>query len=227
MPIVISSDPDELAHEAAGFTAGEFLWAVRQRGAFYLALAGGETPRGCYTRLASEPYKTGLPWDKAFVFWSDERRVPLTDAQSNFRMAKEALLDHVAVPKDHVFPLQGTELPAALQKSDEGLPRFDLIHLGMGEDGHTASLFPGDPALDDRAEALLAVHNASKPPPERFTFSLPLINAARAVLFLVAGEKKKDALKRVLARDQSLPAARVSPEKGTLRFCVDKAAFGM
>jgi 6-phosphogluconolactonase len=225
-PVVVRG-PAELAEAAAAWTADRLRAAVAQRGACYWALAGGETPRGCYARLAQPPYSLGLPWASVFVFWSDERQVPLDDPTSNYAMAKAALLDHVPIPPDRVFPLVGDPTPALrrIPPDEHGWPRFDIIHLGLGEDGHTASLFPGSPALQEAKALVARVPNAPKPPPERLTLTLPVINAARAVLVMVQGASKKDALARVLRRDPALPASHVAPADGELEFLVDRAAF--
>jgi 6-phosphogluconolactonase len=226
-PVVVEG-PAELAEAAAAWTADHISTAVAQRRACYLALAGGETPRGCYERLAKPPYRDALPWQSVFVYWSDERQVPLDDPTSNYAMAKAALLDHVPIPPEQVFPLVGDPTPALrrLPANDNGWPRFDIIHLGLGEDGHTASLFPGNPALREAKARVAQVHNAPKPPPERLTLTLPVLNAARAVLFMVQGASKKDALARVLRRDPALPASHVAPADGELEFLVDRAANG-
>ena len=225
-PVVVEGSA-ELAEAAAAWTADRIRAAVAERRACYWALAGGETPRGCYQRLAQPPYRDTLPWRSVVVCWSDERQVPLDDPTSNYAMAKAALLDHVPIPAEHVFPLVGDPTPALrrIPADVSGRPRFDVLHLGLGEDGHTASLFPGSAALQE-AQALVAqVHNAPKPPPERLTLTLPVINAARAVLFMVQGAAKKDALARVLRRDPALPASHVQPVDGELQFLVDRAAF--
>jgi 6-phosphogluconolactonase len=226
-PIVVPGAA-ELAEAAARWTAERITAAVAARRACYLALAGGETPRGCYQRLASPPYSESLPWQSVFVYWSDERQVPLDDPASNYAMAKAALLDHVPIPPEHVFPLVEDPTPALrrIPPDASGRPRFDLIHLGMGEDGHTASLFPGHPALRERQALVAYVHDAGKPPPERLTLTLPVINAARAVLFMVQGASKHEALARVLRRDPALPASLVEPVDGELQFIVDRAAAG-
>jgi 6-phosphogluconolactonase len=218
----------ELAEAAASWTAERITGAVAARKACYLALAGGETPRGCYERLARPPYRDALPWPSVFVYWSDERQVRLDDPASNYAMAKAALLDHVPIPPDHVFPLVGDPTPALRRVPADatGRSRFDLIHLGLGEDGHTASLFPGDAALWEVDALVAVVHNAPKPPPDRLTLTLPLINAARAVLFMVQGAPKREALGRVLRRDPALPASHVQPAEGELQFIVDRAAIG-
>ena len=226
-PVVVRG-PAELAEAAAAWTANRLRAAVAERRACYWALAGGETPRGCYARLAQPPYRHGLPWASVFVFWSDERQVPLDDPSSNYAMAKAALLDHVPIPPDQVLPLVGDPTPALrrIPPNEHRWPRFDIIHLGLGEDGHTASLFPGNPALAEAKALVARVANAPKPPPERLTLPFPVINAARAVLVMVQGASKKDALARVLRRDPALPASHVAPADGELAFLVDRAAMG-
>ena len=226
-PLVVPA-PAELAEAAAAWTADRLRAAVAERRACYWALAGGETPRGCYARLAQAPYREALPWRSVFVYWSDERQVPLDDPTSNYAMAKATLLDHVPIPPEHVIPLVGDPTPALrrIPANDRGQPRFDIIHLGLGEDGHTASLFPGSPALHEAQAFVAQVRNAPKPPPERLTLTLPVLNAARAVLIMVQGASKKDALARVLRRDPALPASHVAPADGELEFLVDRAAMG-
>ena len=226
-PLVVE-DPAALAESAARWTGERVQRAVAERGACYLALAGGETPRGCYQRLAQPPYREALPWARVFVCWSDERQVPLDDPASNFAMAKAALLDHVPIPAEQIVPLVGDPAPALrrVPADAQGRPRFDVIHLGLGEDGHTASLFPGSDALNERQAPVRAIHDAPKPPPDRLTLTLPVLNAARAVLFMVQGAGKRDALARVLRRDPALPASHVQPVDGELQFIVDRAALG-
>ena len=225
---VVVPGPAELAEAAASWTAERITSAVAARRECYLALAGGETPRGCYQRLAQPPYRDSLPWGSVFVYWSDERQVSLDDPASNYAMAKAALLDHVPIPSEQVFPLVG-DPTAALRRvpaDAAGRPRFDVIHLGLGEDGHTASLFPGSPALQEAHAPVAVVHDAPKPPPDRLTLTLPVINAARAVLFMVQGASKREALAGVRRHDPALPASHVLPVDGELRFIVDRAATG-
>jgi len=225
---VVVPGPAELAEAAASWTGERITGAVASRGACYLALAGGETPRGCYEQLALPPYRDTVPWESVFVYWSDERQVPLDDPGSNYAMAKAALLDHVPIPPEQVFPLVGDPTPTLRRVPPDaaGRPRFDVIHLGLGEDGHTASLFPGHPALRETHALIAAVHDAPKPPPERLTLTLPVINAARALLFMVQGASKREALARVRRRDPALPASHVQPVDGELRYIVDRAAAG-
>jgi 6-phosphogluconolactonase len=225
---VVVPGPAELAEASASWTAERISGAVAARGACYLALAGGETPRGCYERLARAPYGESLPWASVFFYWSDERQVPLDDPASNYAMAKAALLNHVPIPPEQVFPLVGDPTPALRRVPADaaGRPRFDVIHLGLGDDGHTASLFPGSPALQEAQALVAVVHDAPKPPPERLTLTLPVINAARAVLFMVQGASKREALARARRRDPAVPASHVLPVDGELRFIVDRAAMG-
>src|SRR2546422_886723 len=185
-------------------------------------------PSRSVSAIKSSPDDRKLPWSRVFIYWSDERRVPLDDPASNYAMARAALLDHVPVPADQVFPLTEENLPALdrVPKDRAGLPRFDIIHLGIGEDGHTASLFPGSEALNELHAIVRAVDDAPKPPPRRLTLTLPVLNAARTVLVMVAGASKREALARVLRRDPALPASHVQPVDGELEFIVDQAAFG-
>src|SRR5579864_4072681 len=183
----VLEDARALAEAAAGQVAEAIAAAVRERGACYLALAGGETPRGCYQALARPPLSQSVPWARCFVYWSDERLVALDDPLSNYRMAREALLDRVPILKEQVFPAPvDAPSPAAaaeryareldrVPKGRGGWPRFDLVLLGLGEDGHTASLFPGDAVLEETKATVRAVRG-SKPPPDRLTFTLPVLN---------------------------------------------------
>ena len=226
MTPVVVADAAALAEAGAAWTAGRITSAVAERGACYLALAGGGTPRGCYQRLAQRPYRGGLPWEHVFVYWSDERQVALNDPESNYGMAKAALLDQVPIPTAQVFPLVGDPLPSLrrIPTDGAGRPRFDLVHLGLGEDGHTASLFPGDPALEETAAWVRAVR-AVKPPPDRLTLTLPVLNAGRAVLILVQGAGKRRALAGMVAKDPHYPASRINPVEGDLSVIVDRAAY--
>ncbi len=209
--------------------------AVAVRDRFVLALSGGSTPRETYRLLADE-FNNDIDWMRTHIFWSDERCVPHTDPESNLRMARETLLNHVPIAFDHIYPVP-TEFPpvqaADLYQSQidrffemrGGRPRFDLILLGMGSDGHTASLFPGSPALDERQARAVAV-TVDAPIANRVTLTLPVLNSAGHVAFLVTGEDKAAALARVMAggEDTPLPAARVQPTDGRLTWIVDEAA---
>jgi len=206
---------------------------------FSVALSGGSTPRAMFAWLAQPDQRDQVDWARVEVFWSDERAVPPGDPQSNYGMAKAALLDHVPVPADRIHRMPAGQTPlvavadayAAEIRHSLGVgrartPRLDLVMLGMGPDGHTASLFPETAALEDR-HRLVAANHVPKLGAERLTFTPKLINAAAHVLFLVAGEDKAAALHEVLEgerRPSLYPAQLVAPENGTLHWYVDGAA---
>src|SRR5262245_61580878 len=190
--LVVLSDPGALADEAARRFVALARAAVEGGGRFTVALSGGSTPRALHERLARPPLRDEVDWEQVQVYWGDERYVPPDDPESNFRMARETLLAHVPIPAANIYPVPtvgGTPEAAASAYAETltasfgaDLPRFDLILLGMGPDGHTASLFPGHPEVVAPGEELVvAVHGAPKPPPERISFALKLINAAAQV----------------------------------------------
>jgi 6-phosphogluconolactonase len=208
-------------------SAGEVL---SKRDRFTVALAGGSTPKTLYAWLASE-YRDTLAWDRVHFFWTDERFVSPDDPESNYRMAREVLLDPLGLPHQNIhFPDTGASEPSDAAERYQvalcaffgsELPRFDWIFLGMGEDGHTASLFPGSDALQETERLVLAVHDSPKPPPVRITMTFPLLNAAREIHFLIAGRRKQDAFSKILRQENvHLPAQRVRPIDGTVDWWV-------
>ncbi len=230
MKVGICADAAGLARAVAErfvALAGE---AVAARGRFVVALAGGRTPRAAYALLATDPFASRVDWARVHVFWGDERCVPPDHPESNYRMARETLLDQVPIPPARVHPIQGDLPPArAAVAYEEELGavlgpegRFDLVLLGMGSDGHTASLFPGTPALEERDRAVVAVY-VERLRAWRVTLTLPTINAARHILFVVSGAEKARALARVRA-GEPLPAGRVRPAGGGPTWLVDRAA---
>ncbi|HEX5689297.1 MAG TPA: 6-phosphogluconolactonase [Roseiflexaceae bacterium] len=235
--IVVRADQAALAEEAARAFVTLANTAIAEHGRFRVALSGGSTPRALHQRLAGQ-YHRAIEWERVEIFWGDERFVPPDDPESSFLMARETLLAHVPIPAAHIFPyatVGGTPEAAAHAYAEtlkarfgDELPRFDLILLGIGPDGHTASLFPGHPEVVAPSDALVvAVHDAPKPPPDRLTFTLRLINAAANVIVLVGGADKAATLRDVLrgAHDIArLPAQGVRPERGTLTWLVDAAA---
>lgn len=212
---------EEIAHALSEAAAG---------GRATIALAGGSTPRIMYRHLAEHHRK--LPWEHVHVFWSDERYVPHNAPESNYRMARETLLDYVPVVADNVHPMP-TVAPSPedaartyeelLLREFGRLPCFDIIVLGVGADGHTASLFPGSPALDE-GERWVVPAQAPSRPQQRLTLTVPVINASRAVHFLVSGASKYEALHCAL-QGGDCPAALVQPTAGTLTWWVDEAAM--
>jgi len=230
--------PQELFEAAAEEVVRAANQALAERGRFTLALSGGSTPQSLYTLLATNA-RSSLPWDRTFFFWSDERHVPPMDPDSNYRMAHEAMLAKVPVPAGNVFrvPAEMTNAAAAAEAYEqtmrkvfalepEQFPRFDLILLGMGPDGHTASLFPETAALREKSRLVVA-NWVEKLKASRITFTLPVLNAASGVAFLVSGTDKAPALKAVLESDASgeqYPAKLVRPSDGKLIWFVDRAA---
>lgn len=201
---------------------------------FTLALSGGSTPKHLYQRLAAADFAARLDWPRVHLFWGDERCVPPDDPASNYRLARETLLDHLSIPSVNIHRIPGEQEPAqAAARYDRrlrdffgGLPRFDLILLGLGDDGHIASLFPHTPALQERHR--YAVHSTAPVPPiHRVTLTLPVINAAARVLFLVSGAGKAAILRRVLegeATADDLPAQLIRPARGEVIWLVDESA---
>jgi 6-phosphogluconolactonase len=234
---VVLPDPAALAEEAARRFVALASAAIETRGRFRVALSGGSTPRALHERLAQQ-HRGAVDWERVEVFWGDERFVPPDDPESCYRMARETLLDHMPVPAANIYPMPtiGSTPEAAARAYAETLaaifgaetPHFDLIFLGMGPDGHTASLFPGQPEVIAPGGALVvAVHGAPKPPPTRLTCTYKVLNAAANVLFLVAGADKAATLHAVLRGPQDvarLPAQGVRPAAGSLVWLVDAAA---
>ena len=238
--VQVVHDAAELAQAAAERFAATVQEAVAQRGRAFVALSGGSTPKQMGTLLAREPYRSGIPWDKVHVFWGDERCVPLGSPESNAGEAMRGYLDHVGIPRTNVHPwltdpeasgAAATEYEANLRSAfgqETGVPRFDLVLLGMGDDGHTASLFPHTDAL--QAEAPLAVANfVPKLDADRLTLTRPVLNAGRDIVFLVGGPGKANMLEMVLEGEvdtTARPAQSIAPSEpdGTLTWLVDTAA---
>jgi 6-phosphogluconolactonase len=228
--LVVVPDADSLARLAAGRFTDLASTAIAERGRFVVALSGGSTPRPVYTLLAEGLFVSRLDWKRVHVFWGDERCVPPDHPDSNYRMAYRALLEHVAIAPENVHRIPG-ELPpeeaAAVYRmelaevlGEDG--RFDLILLGMGTDGHTASLFPGTRAVGERERDVVAAW-VERLSAWRVTLTLPMINAARHVMFLVSGAAKAPVLARIHA-GEALPAGFVRPQDGQLTWLVDRDA---
>ncbi len=242
--IEILADKESLTRAAAAEVTARAASAVAARDVFTLVLSGGSTPRDLFALLADpdESFRARLPWEKIHFFWGDERHVPPDHPDSNYRMAKESLLDPMRIAAANVHRIQGENPDAAAAAADyerelrtffhleagtpEGPPRFDLVLLGLGPEGHTASLFPGSPALAERERWVVAPW-VEKFSTFRITLTPPVLNRAAAVLFLAAGEEKADALHAVLESvgDADLyPARIVRPEEGDLLWLLDRAA---
>ena len=230
--------PQELFAAAAEEVVRAANDAVAERGRFTIALSGGSTPKNLFNLLATNA-RTVLPWDRMFFFFGDERHVPPTDPESNYHMADESLLSKVPVPPGNVFriPAENPDAAAAAAAYEKTLqkffalqpgqfPVFDLILLGMGPDGHTASLFPGTAGLQEKSRLVIA-NWVEKFKTSRITLTLPVLNAARCVTFLVSGTGKAPALHAVLDSDapgEQYPSKLVRPTDGKLIWLVDRAA---
>jgi len=243
-PVEVVPDADALAEAAARRFAAAAESAIRARGRFVVALSGGNTPRGAYQRLAQGRSGLTVAWPQVQVCWGDERCVPPDHAESDYRMARETLLDHVGIPPANVHRIRGEDDPAAAARAYEavlralcetpaGPPRavpgasFDLVLLGLGPEGHTASLFPASGALTEGSRWVMAEYGGTDPRVWRITLTPPVINAAGEVLFLVSGRAKAAILRRVLEGPRlprELPAQAIAPSRGRLRWLVDQAA---
>ena len=226
--------PDLLAHAAAERVATTWRRAVRDHGHFSIALTGGHTPRRLYGCLAAEPFRSRIDWSTWRVYFGDERAVPPADQQSNYRTAKETLLDRVPIHRKSVFRMEAERpsldaaaeaysalLAGTLRRANNGAPRFDCVLLGLGENGHCASLFPGTPALDV-TDRWATRGRADYAPFDRITVTFALINAAASVMFLVSGSAKSKALRDVA--EGTVPASRVRPVEGSLLWFLDSDA---
>jgi 6-phosphogluconolactonase len=228
--LVIGRDLDELSRRAAEEFVRLAGQSVGHSGRFTVALSGGSTPKSLYHLLAGPAYSERVPWHKVHFFWGDERCVPPAHRESNYGMAKAALLSKVPIPEENVHRMAGEkEPPVAAAEYEQTLseffalaagtwPRFDLMLLGVGEDGHTASLFPDSDALENRERLVVATY-VEKLKTYRLTLTLPVINHAANIWFLVAGASKAAIVSRILKADPPscrLPAARVAPVDGRL-----------
>jgi 6-phosphogluconolactonase len=230
----VAEDLEGLSRAAADYIA-QRLAASAARGRCTVALAGGSTPRRTYELLARPPHRDAVPWAALRVFWGDERCVPPDHPDSNYRLAHETLLTHVPIPREQVHRVPTEQGPApivaalyertlrtAFALEVDEVPVFDLILLGMGADGHTASLFPDTPALEE-TQRLVVPNQIAYLPHERVTLTFPVLNAARAVAFLVAGADKAPKVPAALRGDPAVPAGRVRPREELVWF-LDRAA---
>ena len=239
MSIAIYPDTETLSQEAAQYIVRVAQEAIASHRRFTIALSGGSTPKKLYALLAEEPYRSQIDWSLVDIFWSDERCVPPSDSESNYLMAQQVLLSKIPIPANqvHRMPADQSDRDAAsyaytleMQQTigSESVPSFDLIQLGMGPEGHTASLFPGQASLHEQQRLVMPV-TVPKPPPPRLTFTPRLLNAASHVLFLVTGAEKQDAVKAVLEGEfqpDEYPAQIVQPTKGEVTWMLDTSAAG-
>ena len=232
--LTVLPDAEALAERSAAWILERVLMVA---GPVSICLSGGSTPQRLYQTLARAPYRDRMPWQRIHWFWGDERFVPSNDARSNYRMVREALLDRIAAPVGsvHTIPTDGVTLDAAVvayerelkqfyaaEELSPGRPLFDVTLLGLGEDGHTASLIPGTPVLEERSRWVAAV--AGVAPEARITLTYPALESSREVAFLVSGAAKREILARIREGSADVPAARIRPV-GRLHWFVDRAAL--
>ncbi len=235
--IDVSADPTALAQRVAQWIV-DLACATPAR--FAIALSGGSTPKRLYGLLAATPLRDQMPWDRVHFFFGDDRFVPWDSPDSNYGMAHDAMLAHVPAPPQNVhgIPFSGSAAEAARAYEetleayyggdalDPARPLFDIVLLGMGPDGHTASLFPGKPALEERRRWAVEVPEPGLAPfVPRVTLTYPVLNSAKSVAFVAAGADKAAMMRRVLAGERTLPSAHIAPV-GELIWFVDRAAYG-
>jgi 6-phosphogluconolactonase len=229
----VFTTPEALAEAAAAHFDNVCHCRISETGRCAVVLAGGSSPKAMHAVLASR-YQEELEWSKVFVFIGDERFVPPDHPESNYLMLTDTLLSHVPIPEENIFPYltEGAtpEEAAALYAREletffKGPPTFDLVFLGIGEDGHTASLFPGFPQVAAPSGAWVEpVFGAPKPPPTRLTLSLGALRRARETVVLASGASKAEAVRRILKAGEPLPAGLIAPHEGALSWLLDKSA---
>ncbi|MFZ0798003.1 MAG: 6-phosphogluconolactonase [Terriglobales bacterium] len=234
--IEVLANAADLFHAAAEEFVRAARTAIGAQGRFTVALSGGSTPKALYSLLAAS--YASFAWNRVFLFFGDERHVPPTDPESNYRMVNESLLSKITIPAENVLRVHAENPDAAAAAADYEaqlrrffelqsgeFPRFDLILLGMGPDGHTASLFPNSPALDEQSRLVVA-NWVAKFKTHRITFTFPVLNHANEVMFMVSGADKADVLHQVLEGKNTppLPSQRVEPSDGKLLWMLDEAA---
>jgi 6-phosphogluconolactonase len=226
---------DDLVRAAAERIVSVVGESVKRNGRSMIALSGGSTPRNVYKLLGSEEFSARVPWNALHLFWSDERCVAPEHADSNYKMVKEALLDVIDIPPANVHRIRGERIPTEAARAyeqgmkhlfgsqDTSVPDFDLVLLGLGEDGHTASLFPGTTALQEKDRLVTDLY-VDKLHRHRITMTYPLINASQHILFIVSGKGKAAILRDVLQGTRQYPAQGVHPVPGDLCWMIDQEA---
>jgi 6-phosphogluconolactonase len=233
---IIKEDPADLAHAAAKIFAVSARDSVSQNGRFIVALSGGSTPRLTHRILGQEPYVKEIPWEKTYLFWVDDRCVPEFSPANNYGTAKKDFLERVPIPLEQVHPMPvgappergasmyQNELETFFRRHGDELPVFDLIFLGIGEDGHTASLFPGQRALEEKEKWVVAVKGGN-PDLRRLTMTYTVLNRARQLIFLVSGKEKAAIVRAVFEPvEPPFPAQKIRPVHGTLVWLLDRDA---
>jgi 6-phosphogluconolactonase len=235
MELHVYKDPDELSHAVAGWVANTIAGTLKQQDRFTIALSGGSTPKALHELLAASPYKEQIDWSKLHVFWGDERAVPFNDDRNNAKMAYETLLNFVPIPPYHIHVMRTDISPeqSAIEYEkilhfyfDNTVTTFDLVLLGMGDDGHTLSLFPGTAAVHEEKAWTIAYYLKAQDM-YRITLTKSIVNRAAKVAFLTTGDKKAHALHEILKGDYNpdlYPSQEIKPVDGELYWFVDAAA---
>jgi 6-phosphogluconolactonase len=237
--VIINDNPVELSDAGATLFAERAGHAIQRKGFFTVALSGGSTPRGTHRRLAEEPFRSSISWDQTHIFWVDERCVPVEDPASNYGAACKDFIDRVPIIKTNVHPIpvnmvpyEGAthyqrEITGFFETASDEIPVFDLIMLGIGTDGHTASLFPGTSALQEQKQ-LISVVKGGMPIVNRLTMTFPILNQAREVVFLASGKGKAGIIQAILEKKQrDLPALGIRPRSGKLTWLLDREAANL
>ena len=234
--IQVVSDLEAMSHKAAEIFVNSSRTCIASKGKFSAAISGGFTPRKLYSLLGSAEYSPQVDWQRVHFFWVDERCVPKEHEESNFKAAFDTLLSKISIPGENIHRIKGEENPDKAARDYEkevrnffglsGLPMFDLVILGMGEDGHTASLFPGWNLLKERIRLAAPVY-LERPNRNRITLTLPVLNNSTQILFLVAGHSKADVVYEILGhgrKKERYPAGLISPVHGSITWLIDQEA---
>jgi len=239
MSIIVEPDANALSRKGADIFIQVAAESVALRGRFVVAISGGSTPRPLHRLLREEPYRSKIPWSRTHIFWVDERCVPVDDPASNYGLARVDFIDKIPIPGDQIHPMsvdlvpeEGAtayqrELVHYFQSQPSKIPVLDFICLGIGTDGHTASLFPDQSALSEKEQLIIAVKGGN-PYVSRLTMTFPLINHAREIVFLVSGQGKAPILKAILeGPPDRFPAQMIQPLNGRLTWLLDQEAASL
>jgi 6-phosphogluconolactonase len=237
--LIIEPNTVQMAKKGAEIFSQAAKKSVETRGRFSVAISGGSTPRDMHRLLGEEPFLSDIPWHGIEIFWVDERCVPVNNKNSNYGTASKDFLDRVPIPLSQIHPMPGEGSPEEgafnyqqelrrLFKTGAGeFPRFDLIFLGLGTDGHTASLFPGQGSLDEK-ERLVVPVKGGHPELSRLTMTYPVLNSGKQIVFMVSGRKKAEVVKTVLEdKQRRFPAHGIQPAKGNLIFLIEREAASL
>jgi 6-phosphogluconolactonase len=237
--VIIKENPARLSEAGATLFAVSAGHALERKGFFTVALSGGSTPRGMHRRLAEEPFRSRISWEKTHIFWVDERCVPTEDPASNYGAARKDFIDRLPISNKNIHPMpvhmppdEGAvhyqkEVTDFFETGTREIPIFDLILLGIGTDGHTASLFPETSALEEKKQ-LMSMVKDGMPKVNRLTMTYPILNQARQVVFLASGKGKAEIIRAILEKKQrGLPASGIQPRSGKLVWLLDREAASL